>query len=235
MLSRFWPITAVGAFTTLAQGQVTLDYHFTTTEVYAGTTTPVANPNGLIEPGEGVLFQLTVNFAPPVGSVLPGFPPPATVAGLGGFYFHFVPRDGSGDGMWSHFALAPGWLGANGGPIGGGVLNSAWLEQVPMLGQPADPRNPLVNGWSQVWTPASYEPRTVNWEAQPGSFIGWGFVLVQVGTDPQGGPIYNAANASFAPIRSFPVSIVPAPGAAVVLVVGMMLMPRRRSRAVGVG
>jgi hypothetical protein len=213
-----------------AGSQVTLDYHFTTTEVYAGTTTPVANPNGLIEPGEGVLFQLTVSFAPPVGTALPAFPAPGTVAGLHEFVFHLVPRSGSGEGTWSHFAAAAGWIGQQGqGPSG---ALSAALRQFPLPGQFADPQNPVINGLSQVWTPASYEPRVVDWEVQAGSYLGWGGVLVQVGTHPQGGPIYNAASASFAPIRSFPVSIIPAPGAAVVLVAGMMLMRGRRLRPV---
>jgi hypothetical protein len=209
------------------QTQVSLDYSFSMTEVHAGTNVPVSSPNGVIEPGEAVLFRLTVSFTPPVGTVIPGLPPPSTVAGLSWFFFHFGSLAGGHEGTWSHLALAPGWQGRGVGSPSGWL--EAELYQFPLAGQTADPQNPVVNGWSQVWTPNSYAPRTINWLAQPAAFGGWGGIFVETGTHPQGGPLYTPVNTFQAPSHLFPVTIIPGPGSfAIGLWAGALASRRRR-------
>lgn len=73
------------SLTGLASAQVFLDdyafvyHHLHWREVDAATNQPVANPNGIIVPGEAAHVWLTASFWPPVGTAVPQ--PPAVEPG----------------------------------------------------------------------------------------------------------------------------------------------------------
>jgi hypothetical protein len=209
--------------------QATFQHPFTTIEVLAGTTTPVANPNGLIEPGEGVLFELNLGFTPPVGTIVPWGTGTAEIAGLGDFQFTFRPTVGTAEGFWSHLQIAAGWSGEP-GQVGNLGVWHVMIWQFPQGASLANPQNPIPAAWRGVWTPGSYEPRIMEWRPQLSGVAGWGEILARTGTDPQGHPIYARVTATVATNPAYTVSIVPSPGMAGLLLAAPAVMLRRPRR-----
>jgi hypothetical protein len=212
-------------------GEVIHQWNFV--QVHAGTNTPVANQNGLLEPGEGLRMELTISFTPEVGTLVNwgSYPPPGsgTVAGLATVFFE-LENNGDASGQWSHRSIAPGWIGSTGIPQPSGALSHLQIGQVANSAAPANPANPIENVWQGVWTPDSYTPRTVTWrrEPPPAALFPYGSLFYQYGIDPNNnGPLYRSLPV-WTPAYSLPVTIIPAPGAAITTLAGALLLARRR-------
>lgn len=210
-----------------------IHHHWNLVEVYAGTNTPVAKPNGLLEPGEALRMELTVSITPEVGSVVNWSPSPpepghGTVAGLAAMHFDLL-SIGDTWGTWSHMSRAPGWGGSNGTPESNGWVRVIHAFQLASSSAPANPANPIEKIWQGVWVPHSYQPRVVEWYRD---FMGFppahGGLYVQYGIDPvNGGPLYTTFR-SWTPAYTVQVTIIPAPGAGAVIVGGLAVLGRRR-------
>ncbi|MBL9030369.1 MAG: hypothetical protein JNM80_01505 [Phycisphaerae bacterium] len=205
-------------------------------EVLAGTGTPVASPNGLIDPGEGVRLILDVSFSPPVGSTVIYNPPPppgvGTVAGLAEVFFDLLGGP-TAQGTWSNIVRAPGWaIGSSGGSQAGGAeIRGAAVGQFILPGATANAANPITAAWQGTWTPTSYATRTVTWQSRPavGSGGNATSLLIQFGVLPTGEPQYVGTFVA-GQFGSVAVPIVPAPGVGVVALAGAAALVRRRSR-----
>jgi hypothetical protein len=211
-------------------GEIT--HHWNLVEVHAGTNTPVPMPNGLVEPGEALRFELTVSFTPPVGTLVNWEPrPPApgfgTVAGLRGVGINFV-ASGDATGIWSHFARPPGWLGST-NPMPNGWIQPLQVWQLLGGGITPNPANPVAQIWQGVWTPSSYEPRTIQWRREPTTSLHpYGDLAFEYGIDPSTGHALYTMFAAASPQYSLPVTIVPAPASALALAASAFLITRRR-------
>lgn len=217
----------------LAQGEL-VTYSWRFVEVVEGTNTPVASPNGMLQPGEAARLTLDVSFTPPVGSTVTYNPPPppgvGTVAGLSEVFFNLL-GDTSAQGTWSFHQRAPGFsIGMQGTELPGGTgRENASAAQFVLPGQTANALNPIPALWSMVWTPASYSPRSVTWQSAPGSSAPTthSSLLIQYGTTAQGEPQYVGKFVA-GQFGSVAVPIVPAPGVGVVALGGAAWLTRRR-------
>lgn len=205
-----------------AQNAATIHYNFKLTEVYAGTTTPLPTQTGSLSPGVGLMLTLNVEVVPPIGTIVSsqGFTGP--IAGLGAASMRLHSFSG-GQGTWSHIHRPSQWtLGSPAQPSSGGSI----LEPIS-VGQfwPPDPTNPIPDIWRGVWTPDSYAQRVVTWHVSP---MGLSGAIIQYGTDPTtGSPLYIGINGTLAP-SNFQINIIPAPGAASILLLSGLFACRRR-------
>jgi hypothetical protein len=201
-------------------------------EVHAGTNTPVANPNGLLEPGEALRFELTLSFDPPVGSPASWTPPPGSgsgiIAGLGYAQFHFQPL-GDAAGTWSHLHRAASWtIGVAPEPQPAGDVNHIALGQVPAPGSLPDPANPIQSIFHGVWQPTSYTARTVNWRANSAvTGGGYGLLYAQYIDPATNQPALVGLNAT-TPLYHLPVHIIPSPATGLAILLASPLLCRRR-------
>ncbi|MBL9032902.1 MAG: hypothetical protein JNM80_14495 [Phycisphaerae bacterium] len=220
---------------TMAQDQVT--YSFSFTEVDAFTNVAIANPNGLIDIGEGARLTLNVSFTPAVGSTTtyPAPPPPGTgtVAGLGSIFFDLYGANNA-SGTWSFMQQGGGWaLGGAGTPnASGSAVSAIQAGQFIAPGQGPNPANPVNTIWSGVWVPAVYSARTVTFSSYSASASGGlhSSILVRFGVDGSGNPLYVGkwVGASWGRVN-VPIA-VPAPGVGLVAC-GLALAVGRRRRA----
>lgn len=207
-------------------------------EVVAGSNTPVVAPNGIVEPGEGVLLELRINYSPLFGMPLPipGYPE-ATVAGFGGTVFSLDGWRQSvpallARGEFSHQWLHPEWSLAQGNTVAGvaQILHVQVGQFAFLPGQIPNPENPIDGVWRIVWTPEFYVQDTLIFSSYATGPLHTS-LYVRTGTDPTTGhPTHGLArlNASHG-IALIP--MVPAPGAFAVLCVAVsMLTKRRRSQ-----
>lgn len=229
-----------------AAAQEHVDFTLSWLEVIAGTNTPIANPNGILEPGEAARLSISVAFSPPVGTITtyPMPPPPGIgiVAGFGGMWEDLVAAPGGSPigaarGKWTFIHTAPGFaLGGSGTPTGGGAaVMGIGAGQFILPGGTPNPANPIPNIWTGVWTPDSFEPRATKWllhstnsnkhlrpwfphETRP-------YLLLQYGMDPGGNFQYVA---KFVPgtYGSTTIPIIPAPAS--LLAVSALFLQRRR-------
>jgi MYXO-CTERM domain-containing protein len=205
------------------------------TEVYAGTNTPVANPNGILEPGEGALLRVSVAFTA-VGTAAPfQFPAPGGVgeiAGLNNFLFHLdAPLSG---GSWTHPASVPGFSAQIGIAHPAGLLLARALQPWPPPGAMPIATNPIEDVWQAVWTPDSYEPRLVDFSMRtPGSVHGPTppRLFIVYGTDPTTGAPLLGYGDTVPTWDALQVPVVPGPGAALALMGFAALGGMRRRRA----
>jgi hypothetical protein len=198
-------------------------------EVVAGTTTPVPNPDQLIEPGEGALVHLSIAFDPPVGSPVTYQEPAIGTGTVGGFasvafsIFNTLALGGT----WSHPLPYPGFTAGLGIPLPDGTLGSCTISQpYPAPGSSPIPDNPLINIWGAVWTPSSYQARQVSFRPEPALDSGRPRLFAATGgTLPYGYAYGNTVNV---PTQ---IPIVPAPAAAgpVVLLALASMVRRRRN------
>lgn len=202
-------------------------------EVYTGTNTPVANPNGILEPGESARLMVSASYSPPAGTPIePGSP--SRVAGLARSTFTLGPVLWEEElGNWNHHSsqapFEPWFKGGMGFQIVSVAQESqggAWMP---------DPINPVPGFFQAVWTPLSYEPRHVSMRV--GTVIpAFSQVWIHSGTDPTTGfPILSqlTVGASIPPQIHIPI-VIPAPGAAVAVMLGggaVLLRSRRRAAA----
>jgi len=140
------------------------------TEVDAQTSIPVSTPNMILEPGEGALLEIDVEFSPPFGGqVAPSWwtgPGNLTTYALVRTWFHLAgSNNGNEAGTWSGLELLPDWHqpASAGNPQGGWV---GWI--MPLQDAPfANTSNPVIGVWRGIWVPAEYTPRTVSFWTYP--------------------------------------------------------------------
>jgi hypothetical protein len=94
---------ALSAMSSPLAAQPWIIYSLDWMEVDAGTNTPVSNPNGILEPGEGARIMLSAGFTPEVGQPIND----GIMAGLGTAFL--IMHTGSSSGSWSHVATASGF------------------------------------------------------------------------------------------------------------------------------
>jgi hypothetical protein len=201
-------------------------------EVFAGTNTPVPNPNGVIEPGEAARIELTIALSPPVGTHVQTAHGAGILAGL---YYIIYDLRGSmaAEGSWSHLTRAPGWaLGGPGEPQAGGALVAGLSAgQTLPPGALANPQNPIEQIWSGVWTPAAYTARTTIFQVDhpsPPPATGSAHVIIQTGTNPNGSPIYSSLPFIPSQFGSVQVPVIPAPGTLGGWLLAFLVFNRRR-------
>jgi hypothetical protein len=215
---------------------VTLTWSFT--EVYAGTNTPVASPNGVIEPGEAARIELTVSFSPAVGTLVQLTWTEGTVAGLAHTGCDLVGTN-MAEGSWGHISRLGAWVfGPGGFPTpDGAAVESISVGQFPLPGTTANPQNPVEAIWSGVWTPDVYVPRTTIFASMmtsPPPFVSVSSLYLQIGTDPGGYPIYTTTGSITQTVfGSVNISVVPSPGMGVLAVGAAMMSRRKRMQPTG--
>jgi hypothetical protein len=200
---------------------------------------PVPAPNGLVEPGEGVRFSISVALTPGVGTTVAytgggtGF---ATVGGIGGALANLF-GSGGASGTWDLTNAVPAeWslgLGSSVWGSVGGAGSEVWglqFGQFPPYTGPLNPANPLQDVWHGVWLPQSYSGRVVNWRIEPPitDIVPMSEVILQNSQ----WPIFGARCVSDLP-APLPIPIIPAPGlmtAGAVAIGTSALIRRRKSR-----
>ena len=243
-------VLLASAATCVAQSDppVTITYHLTFTEVSAlAPYAPVASPNGLIEPGEGARFEINASMSPPPGTAITYSPTYVSSAGsgyVGGFWAGDLNLIGEGGtaaaaGTWvvnqnTSPSANPDRLGvlppfAAGFPTASGNVNANGSGMTDIQPAQFGPDSHLLNSasptepmWRGLWIPASHTPRTATFELSLGS-LGLASLFFAV-DDAVTLPIALAATSIYpVPLQ---VQIVPAPGAAVLLL--LVGMRRRR-------
>lgn len=234
------------------RGQELVQVSYTWSEVIAGTLTPVSSPNSVLEPGEGArigvnLFAM-INGTNAAGQTTTYTPPPppgvGTVRGIAAMFFNLASTGGEAVGTWSARAISPD---LSAGAFTGTILNQgAFVDsfsggQFIPTGGTAIGTNPVSDAWRGVWSPASYQSRTVNWKAQDGtasnSWIYATGVLVQYGSafvDPSDPSTEYALYLTKYISRTYgsgvniPISPLPAPGGTCVIAASATFVLRRR-------
>lgn len=222
-LATLWPLSS--SYSQAPHVFGTLDWR----EVIAGTSTPVAAPNGVVELGEGALVRLSLSFSPSVGTpVTYQFPPPGGVAPVAGFsraLFALV-ASGANGGAWSNLQTEQGFTGSLGIVMEDGSLVFANVRQpAPVGGAFPLPTNPLPSVWRAVWTPADYGARTVSFLQQPPG-KGPADLFVHTGQGPNG-PLFGFADAGVT-YGQIHIPVVPGPGAWSTVGIGIAARRRRR-------
>jgi hypothetical protein len=223
---------ALAAAATAQTGQVTHTLRWM--EVNPATNTPVPNPNGILEPGEGARIMLDLSFTPQVGSPLAYGSPPTNVGVVRGLRHDFFDLWGSGgtEGNWMHRARHPILpLGDNGYIMGDGSLAGVQVVSSQPGSGPwlPDPMNPINVAWQGVWIPSSYTPRLSRFQtARVTAQFPHGNLWVQDGFDPTtGDPLLFMAWAERT-FSSVQIPIVPSPATSALLIGAGLLAPRRR-------
>jgi hypothetical protein len=245
-------VVAAAGLAVEARGQEVMRVSYSWSEVVAGTLTPVASPNSVLEPGEGARIGLNIfatrNGVDAIGqtTTYPTPPPPGvgTVRGVGSFIYNLNGDNGSSScvGTWSNRAISPLLsVGAFGGTIlnGGATLDSLGGGVFLAPGQTANGTNPIVDAFRGVWTPNSYTSRTVIFRASgsAGPSGQWNSIVVQYGSglvDPTDPTTEYALYVTKYLATDFtggvviPISPVPGPGVACVIGVGAAWLIRRK-------
>jgi hypothetical protein len=214
-------IVLLSACPALAQfaGFAAAELHFDWAEVDAVTGLPVAAPNGVLDPGEAARVSLSVSFSPGVGTLIP--PPYA----LGpGWYIHSLARASfelhHPAGAWSNSAAAPGWLDA-GEPLPGGT---GFIMSVSQAHENGDQRNPVVEVWEAIWTPAAYAPGSAHFVSASGGVPS--LVWIEI-TEPFPFSTFGHGALDLSHTQ-FSIPIVPAPPVLPGVLGGLALVARRR-------
>lgn len=207
-------------------------------EVYYGATTPVSNPNGIIEPGEGAMLRMSVSFTEVGTPVTYGVPPSgvAPVAGYAATVFRVLAAAAEG-GDWSHTAGPPGFGITPPLTLPDGSIHFTGTAQTWVFGGTwmPDPANPYPHVWRSVWTPSMYSHRTVEFSLADYQPITHPIptppqLYVFLGTDPTTGhTLFAFANAGRT-WDSVQIPVVPAPGALMAFTAACLAAMRRDRR-----
>lgn len=211
----------------LAQSGAAVTHHLAWQEVETTTGLPVANPNGVLEPGESALISISMSFSPPVGAFYNGNPE-WPVRALRSSFFNFF---AGVEGTWSNRQLAPGWdaFGPIGhvNPLGNPSANRKAIHSIMPFQLPDNPdtSNPVQNVFQTLWTPDHYAFRPVHFSLWSMGSLGAALWLVEDPTVPQG---YSYASVTgVTGMMSIPMNI-PAPGPAFTILAAMLLAARRK-------
>lgn len=238
---------ALAAVPVVARAQESITYTLTWSEVVANSNQPVAVPNGMIEPGEGVRIAIRATITPGIGTTVIYTPPPppgvGTIAGFGFLFLDLIQTNADG-GTWSSITRnaeanpggIPGggnWtIGSGGSGQMDGSITAMQAGQFVLPGTTANPTNPVQNVWRGTWTPSSYSQRTASFQSERAVTQGGNSgILVQYGIDPNGAPQYVAKFVPSVLGNTGPIPIVPAPGigSGAMVVAGWAAQRRRRS------
>jgi hypothetical protein len=197
-------------------------------EVEAGTTTPVPNPNGVLESGESAMVFLDISYSPAAGSPHTSTFGTGTLRGFGSQFFDLYGPAGTG-GTWSFLERRPGFaIGPAGTPGSLGIFDIV-VGQYPLPGQMPDPLNPIDGAFRAVWTPGSYEPRLVEFVQQSSNPSAvWVEYLDPVTQQPTLEVI--AVPRTFGSVQ---IPVVPSPGIGVVAGLAAAFLGSRRRRPLG--
>ncbi len=236
------PLMALASWLAAAggtQAQEFVTYTLTWAEVMAGTTKPVAMPNGRIDPGEGVRIAIRVEITPAVGSTAsyPMPPPPGTgiIAGFGSMLIDLLGTDLMG-GSWSNLAttaFGQGWPPPNPGfPQPNGDVLECRGGQFVLPGGSANSTNPIENFWRGTWTPLAYSARDAFITAAPASIAGMHHtsILIQYGASSPSNPQYIGKFVPGVFNGTGAIPIVPGPASWVLLAGGCAFLGRRGPR-----
>jgi hypothetical protein len=210
-----------------------VQYAWEWSEVLAGTATPSSATPGVIDPTEGVRLTLHALMTPDVGQMVSYtmFGDGLGTAPVHSWGLSFTTLRG-GIGTAGAFTLpqtASGFQNLNFDVLSPGVIRfdaiSEWL--VPPGTVPTNTSNPVQGLISFTWTPSDYSQRTVSFVSEDpitGGAPNQLLVLTQSGSPllwwaeaiPNHGPGTGG------------IPIVPGPGAAMVIGLGMMMGRRRR-------
>jgi len=213
-------LAVVAGLPAVASAQETFQVFYTFEEVNAGTVTPVAVPNGVIDPGEAARIRMgitaLVNGSNAVGQNTTYTDPApggtGTIKGIGSFVYDLVGDNNAAtaNGTWG------GFIGGFVGPTGNGAPFSAGTVS-PGIPQPggntilglggsqfiasgagvtANGTNNNVQIFRGVWAPASYANRTVNFAARASTLVPAGeqnsvLVAYALGTDQNTGDEFD--------------------------------------------
>jgi hypothetical protein len=234
-----WLVCVAGSTAPAIAQDELVTYSWSFLEVVAGSvgqSTPVTSPNGLVEPGEAVRFQLTITISPGIGATITYPPPPppgtGTVGALAWIAFDMLGAGGDPAGTFNTPGRGLGWgLGFPGTPLANG-WETCNAGQIPGTSFPLSTANPIPAIWRAVWTPASYAPRAQLFQSRAAAALPSGqhsAIYVQYALDPEANPLYVWRNmpGSFGEIT---IPIVPGPTAGTVMVVACAAAIRRRRR-----
>ncbi len=187
---------------TCAQAQPLMQPSYSWAEVYAGSSTPVSNPNGILEPGEGAFITLnllaTINGSSAVGQTISA-PAPfgvGIVRGIAGMTYDLNGTGGDATGTWSNRAVNGIFSHVEPGVVyaGGAQLRALGGVQFLIPGSTANPTNPVNAAWKGVWTPADFSARSVHFAFSPSVVVPTNqqnAFTTEVGVEPStGGPLY---------------------------------------------
>ncbi|MFN0131600.1 MAG: hypothetical protein ACKVW3_03560 [Phycisphaerales bacterium] len=229
----------------MAQERVT--YSLLWSEVLAGSNQPVAVPNGVIEPGEGVRIAIRATITPGIGATATYTPPPppgtGTIAGFGSMFVTLIGTNVNG-GSWSNITRnaesnpggIPGggnWtLGTPGTPEANGNMLGLQAGQFVLPGSTANSVNPVSNAWRGTWTPSSYMMRSASFQStDAGSISGnESSILIQYGIDVNGHPQYVGKFVSRTHGNTGSIPIVPSPGVLPLASLAVVVASRRCRR-----
>ncbi len=234
-----------------ARGQEVMQVSYTWSEVVAGTLSPVASPNSVLEPGDGARIHLSIVALRDGVDVMgmtatyqtPPGPGVGTVRGIGYFLYSLDGTGGSATGTWSNRAINP-ILNAGafvGNALNGGAtLDSFGGGQFLPAGQTANATSPIAPAFRGVWTPTTYATRTVNFKgsghAGPAGL--WNGIILQYGTaflDPSDPTteyaLYYGKDLQTNFGTGVNIPIAPAPGSALALACATVIRLRRTRRA----
>lgn len=217
------------AWSAASHAQELISFNWSWAEVVAGTTIPVAAPNGLLEPGESAEIRLTVHVSPAVGSVVNYSPPPppgvGVLSGLASIFFS-LEMNGGFDGSFSHGRRAEGMtIGSH------GTIHENWLLHI-QAGQIAFPEvplanvsNPVVDMWRIVWNPATYDDRMITFIGHVGHLFGSAVYIRYGGTEEF--PLWVSKPL---PVMygTFQIPVVPAPPGSAALALALLASRRNR-------
>jgi hypothetical protein len=196
------------------------------------------NGNGVVEPGERVLLALDVSFTNQNG-LAHVIPSPnfqwGTIRGFGSGYLD-LHGSGGAQGEWDldqghGHGVDPMWdvygMG-NGSPTNGGadVLNLQFGQFAP-IPEAIVTTNPIHTIWSGLWTPSSYEARTVSFAPAGAAAAGPAIasLLLRTSGSSLGAAFVVPSHLIFEGVA---VPIVPTPGALGVIALGVGVGLRRR-------
>jgi hypothetical protein len=234
-----------------AQAQETIRVSYTWLEVQGLTTTPVTNPNSVLDPGEGarisISLQALINGTSAIGQTTNYNPPPppgaGTVRGIASMVYNMSGDNGASTaaGSWGPRSISSLLTtGAFTGNItnGGATVDSFGGAQFIAPGGTANSANPIANAFRGVWQPSSYAARTVNFKGQAGSAVPAGQqngLLVAYGifegdpTDPT--TWYDQLVTKYVATdfqNGINIPIAPAPSSVALLGLGALVAGRRR-------
>ncbi len=248
-------LAAVGGVAALANAQaqstppVTVTYTLAWTEVDAAAPyAPVANPNGILEPGEGARFTFNGEFDVAPGtsiaypaSLNPGSAGAGTLAGFWNGNLNLTGDAGaaSAAGSWvvsanttppnnaNRLGVVPPF--AAGAQNGDPNANGSGLTNISPAQFGADPSglnsvNPTPTMWRGVWVPTSYDSRTVSFALSLGA-LG---LQTQMFAFDNVSPLPAVFNANSNYGAAVNVPIVPAPSSLALLGLGGLVAARRR-------
>jgi hypothetical protein len=202
---------------------------------YALSWQDTGNNNGVVEPGEGAHFRLTVTMTPGVGTIVNYTGGLASSGALRGIASGFVDLNGTNNaaGAWSgttideFFDLVPGGLGHGTPAAGGSQLQNIQFGQFPVNNASVNTTNPIVNVFEGTWTPADYTSRVTLWNLAAALASGGNPSSVIIRPNNTGTTVESAISLSNLG-GTISVPIVPAPSSLALLGLGGLIAGRRR-------